>query len=338
MFAIMNLKSRRLSLDGSVCLDLLIGGKRGSSKCSGKKCGQNPSVDEARLQTQDINHSLGSDVSLRKESVTKENPENSDGLIHINSFKKHNRTFHKLFQEIPEEEALTHTFICALQKELLYYGKLFVSEFHVCFHSSMLLKDTKVVIPVFQVRQVKKQTSALSMLSIQTADGEKYSFVSLRKRQMCYKLLQTICSHTQENSSPRLSSADNDADDVASSYSSLEECCGDQSQENSLHLQNNFPQMSCEGASTDHQGSNLADEDDKGSSWMGNIAARVTPFFVVRRMRNLSLLFYFYVMLMLLLLLLSGYIGLRISELEEQLKSLGGLTETSLPHEVCHKA
>lgn len=36
-------------------------------------------------------------------------------------------------------------FTCALQKEVLYHGKLFVSEGHVCFHSSVLLKDTKVM-------------------------------------------------------------------------------------------------------------------------------------------------------------------------------------------------
>ena len=38
-------------------------------------------------------------------------------------------------------------FTCALQKEVLYHGKLFVSEHHVCFHSSVLLKETKVWTP-----------------------------------------------------------------------------------------------------------------------------------------------------------------------------------------------
>ncbi len=35
-------------------------------------------------------------------------------------------------------------FTCALQKEVLFHGKLFVSENYVCFYSSVLLKDTKV--------------------------------------------------------------------------------------------------------------------------------------------------------------------------------------------------
>lgn len=35
-------------------------------------------------------------------------------------------------------------FTCALQKEVLYHGKLYISENNVCFFSSVLLKETKV--------------------------------------------------------------------------------------------------------------------------------------------------------------------------------------------------
>lgn len=35
-------------------------------------------------------------------------------------------------------------FTCALQKEILYQGKLFVSENWICFHSKVFGKDTKV--------------------------------------------------------------------------------------------------------------------------------------------------------------------------------------------------
>lgn len=35
-------------------------------------------------------------------------------------------------------------FTCALQKEILYQGKLFLSENWICFHSKVFGKDTKV--------------------------------------------------------------------------------------------------------------------------------------------------------------------------------------------------
>lgn len=104
----------------------------------------------------------------------------------LQRFVKHSKTFHKLFQEVPEDETLTQSecsavfihlllvekgnkkktlrvkvlqrmrwnkqfehcpvaaFTCALQKDLLFHGKLFVSKNYLCFHSSMLLTVTKV--------------------------------------------------------------------------------------------------------------------------------------------------------------------------------------------------
>ncbi|KAM9349940.1 GRAM domain-containing protein 2A-like [Symphorus nematophorus] len=318
-----------------------LGARRGSTRFIGKKSRQSHSLDDARLQIQELNQSLNSNLSLRKQPIAEEHlDERSDGLISNNSFVKHNKTFHKLFPEIPQGENLTQTFTCALQKEVLYHGKLFVSENHVCFHSSVLLKDTKVVIPASSVREVKKHNSALSMLAVQTVDGEKYSFASLRQREMCYKLLQTVCCHAlgeSANSSPHISSAENEADrDMASSYSSLEDCSmhHNLSRQNSICLDDGFPQMSSEGPSRSNstRQSSLTDEEDRAVWWIWRIIERVTALFFLREIRNLSVLFYFYIMLIVLLLLVSGYIGLRIIALEEQLKSLGTLTELSFYH------
>ncbi|XP_035526558.1 GRAM domain-containing protein 2B-like [Morone saxatilis] len=333
----MTLKPRRFSLDSSVCLDRVgpIGGRRGSTMFSSKK--STHSLDDARLEIHELNHSLNNNVTLRTQTIAEENLVQSEGLFNNHGFLKHNKSFHKLFQEIPMGESLTHAFTCALQKEVLYHGKLFVSDNYVCFHSSVLLKDTKVVIPASSVREVKKHNSALSMLSIQTADGEKYSFVSLRHREMCYKLLHTICLDVQEeNVSPHLSFAENETDhEMPSSYSSLEDCADhDLNRQDSIYLDNSFHQMSSEGptrSNSIHQ-SSLADEDDRAAAWIWRIIERVTPFFLLREIQNFSSLFYLYIMLTVLLLLVSGYIGLKIIALEEQLQSLGALTELTLHH------
>ncbi|XP_051236701.1 GRAM domain-containing protein 2A [Dicentrarchus labrax] len=332
----MTLKPRRFSLDSSIGLDGVgpIGGRRGSSMFSSKK--SRHSLDDARLEIHELNHSLNNNVTLRTQTIAEENLDQSDGLFSNHGFLKYNKSFHKLFQEIPMGESLTHAFTCALQKEVLYHGKLFVSDNYVCFYSSVLLKDTKVVIPASSVREVKKHNSALSMLSIQTADGEKYSFVSLRHREMCYKVLQTVCIHVQEKTVSPLSSAENEADhEMASSYSSLEDCADhDLSRQDSIYLDNSFHQMSSEDPTrynSTHQ-SSLADEDDRAALWIWRIIERVTPFFLLREIQNFSSLFFLYLMLTVLLLLASGYIGLRIMALEEQLQSLGALTELTLHH------
>lgn len=40
--------------------------------------------------------------------------------------------------------AVSSAYVCALQKEVPYHGRLYVTEAHACFYSSVLLKDTKV--------------------------------------------------------------------------------------------------------------------------------------------------------------------------------------------------
>ncbi|XP_056149547.1 GRAM domain-containing protein 2B-like isoform X3 [Lampris incognitus] len=307
----MSLKKRRFSLDSSVALEGvgLLSHRRGSklSKRSSK------SLEEARLEIQELSQSLSRRSPLRDQTIAEEHTDRHDGLISKRSFAKHNKTFHKLFQGIPEGENVTHTFTCALQKEVLYHGKLFVSENYVCFFSSVLLKDTKVVIPTSSVREVKKQKSALSIMSIQTTDGEK--------------------QRESANSSPHASSVENEDDqDMSFSYSSLEESVDpDPSRNNSISLEKEFLSNGVPRGCSSTPQSSSTDGEEIAESWMRSITQRVSPLLSTTGLGNLNHLFYIYLLLMALLLLASGFIGLRILALEEQLNTLGALTEYSFP-------
>nr|XP_055158483.1 GRAM domain-containing protein 2B isoform X1 [Nyctereutes procyonoides] len=127
---------------------------------------------------------------------------------------KANMHFHKLFLDVPTEEPLRQSFTCALQKEILYQGKLFVSENWICFHSKVFGKDTKISIPVFSVTLIKKTKTALlvpNALIIATVT-DRYIFVSLLSRDSTYKLLKSVCGHLENMSvgnSPNPSSLEN---------------------------------------------------------------------------------------------------------------------------------
>ncbi|ETE62353.1 GRAM domain-containing protein 3 [Ophiophagus hannah] len=77
-----------------------------------------------------------------------------------NQFKA-NAHFHKLFLDVPIDEPLRQNFTCALQKEIMYQGKLYVSENWICFHSKVFGKDIKITIPVLSVTLIKKTKTAL---------------------------------------------------------------------------------------------------------------------------------------------------------------------------------
>ncbi|XP_037837864.1 GRAM domain-containing protein 2A-like isoform X2 [Kryptolebias marmoratus] len=328
---------------------------------SKKPTDRSQSLETAELEASQLNYNLSSKVVLREQNITEEFLGRSDGFINSYAYLKYNKTFHKLFPDIPEGESLTHVFTCSLQREVLYHGKLFVSDYHICFYSSVLLKETKVVIPVSSVREIKKHNSALSMLSVQTSGGEKYIFVSLRNLKFRYKLLQNICRQFQEesgNSSPQLSSAEVDAaPDTVSlrlfrkyegqkrtqggilfciclcllqmsiSYSSEDSTEKDFS---SMELDSSFLPMIGEAPSncSSARENSSPNEDRRAVSLAWRFTEKVAPFFF-RDVKNFSVLFYVYILLLLLLLLASGYIGLRITALEEQLSSLGSLADLS---------
>ncbi|XP_049603820.1 GRAM domain-containing protein 2B isoform X3 [Syngnathus scovelli] len=319
----MSLKHRKFSLDSSMHSQDAASHRRGSHHFHLKK--HRTSHEDVEQDIQELNENSNGIKEIAEEGVDR-----TDGIIRHHSFAKHNRTFHKLFHEIPEEENLTHTFVCSLQKEVPYHGKLYISENHVCFFSSVLLKETKVVMPTSIITEVKKLNSALSMLSIQAADGDKYFFMSLRNREMCYNLLKSVCSHAQGDSaksSPLGSSAENEAEsNMVSGHSSIDDAV-DQGQYGKSLDDNILQSASKPKTASSTRSMSTTEEADNASTRLWNMMENAIMFFFSRRQRgNFSMVFFIYLMLLVLLLLVSGYIGLRMLALEKQLTSLTELS------------
>ncbi|KPP77844.1 hypothetical protein Z043_102712 [Scleropages formosus] len=118
-------------------------------------------------------------------------------------------------------------YTCALQKDILYQGKLFVSDNWICFYSKVFGKDTKIAIPVHSVTFIKKTKTAIlvpNALVINTTKERvskglhkciatchfnfvnatiltvrncalQHVFVSFLSRDTTYKCLKSICLH-----------------------------------------------------------------------------------------------------------------------------------------------
>nr|XP_054608234.1 GRAM domain-containing protein 2B isoform X9 [Nothobranchius furzeri] len=308
------------------------------------------SLEAAQIEIQQQHKTLTRQVAMRSETfdVDSRNFERTEGTGTQSSFVKHNKTFHRLFPDIPEKEDLIHAYVCALQREVPYHGRLYITEAHACFYSSVLLKDTKVVIPVSSIRTVKKQNTALlvpNAFSIRTTDGQKYLFVSLRNRESCYQLLRSVCPQIEDgstNSSPILSSGGNGFDKsklVNSSQSSLD-ASFDQVDTSVTPSSQNQPHQEAvpDGNGSTFRSLHLQQSDsssseelsESGGSWVWSVTEKAKSLLVQREASTLNTLLFIYLILVVLLLLSSGYIGLRIVALEEQLTSLGALSEFTL--------
>uniref|UniRef100_A0A8C6W842 GRAM domain containing 2A n=1 Tax=Nannospalax galili TaxID=1026970 RepID=A0A8C6W842_NANGA len=121
---------------------------------------------------------------------------------------KYNQQYHKLFKDIPLEEMVLKVCSCALQRDLLLQGRLYISPNWLCFHASLFGKDIKVVIPVVSVQMIKKHKMARLLpngLAITTNTNQKYIFVSLLSRDSVYDMLRRVCTHLQPSSKKSLS-------------------------------------------------------------------------------------------------------------------------------------
>ncbi|KAF6725151.1 GRAM domain-containing protein 3 [Oryzias melastigma] len=314
------------------------------------------SLEAAQLEIQQEHKTLTRQVAVRSQTfdVDSRSFDKTEQPGPKSSFTKHNKTFHKLFPDIPESEDLIHAYICALQREVPYHGRLYITDTHACFYSSVLLKETKVVVPVSSIHIVKKQNTALlvpNALSIRTIEGLKYLFVSLRNRESCYQLLCSVCPQVEDastNSSTLFSSGENSFEKNKlenSSQSSLDDSFDqiDSSETQSLQeqpLQKTSPHGSSSAFRSLHKQPNdsLPSEEssDAGGSFVWNVFEKAKSLLVQREASTLNTLLFIYLILVVLLLLSSGYIGLRIFALEEQLTSLGALPEFTL-HSRYHK-
>lgn len=108
--------------------------------------------------------------------------------------KKRNRDFHDLFKSVPDDDFLIEDYSCALQREILAHGRLYISEGHLCFSSNIFGWTTTLVMSFDEIVSVEKRSTALVFkngLMISTLHA-KHVFASFTSRDATYDLIVNI--------------------------------------------------------------------------------------------------------------------------------------------------
>lgn len=106
-----------------------------------------------------------------------------------------NNDFHKLFKSIPADERLLDDFSCALSREILLQGRLYVTEKNICFNSNLLGWVTNLVIPYADISKFEKTATAglfPNGIAINLNNGNKHYFASFLSRDSTYNLLTEV--------------------------------------------------------------------------------------------------------------------------------------------------
>lgn len=132
----------------------------------------------------------------------------SDGNVYRSNSKrkiagsKRNAEFHKIFNQIPRHEKLLHDWSCALSRDILLQGRLYVTMDHVCFYTNIFGWTTHLVINFREIVSVQRKNTAVVFpngLVIQT-QSERYSFASFVNREFALSVLLELLRLFRERS------------------------------------------------------------------------------------------------------------------------------------------
>ncbi|XP_069041527.1 protein Aster-A isoform X3 [Lepisosteus oculatus] len=107
------------------------------------------------------------------------------------TYKQRNEDFRKIFKKLPDTERLIVDYSCALQKDILLQGRLYLSENWICFYSNIFRWETTITIQLKDITSLtKEKTAKLIPNAIQiSTEADKHFFTSFGARDRSYMLI-----------------------------------------------------------------------------------------------------------------------------------------------------
>ncbi|XP_057203848.1 protein Aster-B isoform X18 [Triplophysa rosa] len=107
------------------------------------------------------------------------------------TYKQRNEDFRKLFKQLPDTERLIVDYSCALQRDILLQGRLYLSENWICFYSNIFRWETLLTVRLKDIcSMTKEKTARLIPNAIQVCtDTEKHFFTSFGTRDRTYMMM-----------------------------------------------------------------------------------------------------------------------------------------------------
>lgn len=157
-------------------------------------------LDEHQLhQQQDItNKSSDSSQAIKSSHEGKKETRSSErnkkkSWYHVlyPTYKSRSDDFKRIFKDVPDDERLVVDYSCALQREILVHGRLYVSQNYVCFYANIFSWETLVCLRWKDVTSITKEKTALvipNAILICTAT-DKFFLTSFGARDKTYVML-----------------------------------------------------------------------------------------------------------------------------------------------------
>uniref|UniRef100_A0A672RS54 GRAM domain-containing protein n=1 Tax=Sinocyclocheilus grahami TaxID=75366 RepID=A0A672RS54_SINGR len=107
-------------------------------------------------------------------------PQSPEALLYT-IYKQRSDEFRKLFKEVSESEKLIADYTCALQKDILLQGRIYLTENCLCFYSHVF-RGTKDIISILREKTAKWIPNAIQI----NTNSEKLFFSSFSAREKSF--------------------------------------------------------------------------------------------------------------------------------------------------------
>uniref|UniRef100_A0A2K5JL11 VASt domain-containing protein n=1 Tax=Colobus angolensis palliatus TaxID=336983 RepID=A0A2K5JL11_COLAP len=143
---------------------------------------------------EDVEDNLSPTVEENNVVVKKQGPNlhnwSGDWSFWISSstYKDRNEEYRRQFTHLPDTERLIADYACALQRDILLQGRLYLSENWLCFYSNIFRWETTISIALKNITfMTKEKTARLIPNAIQiVTESEKFFFTSFGARDRSY--------------------------------------------------------------------------------------------------------------------------------------------------------
>lgn len=111
----------------------------------------------------------------------------AESLLYTN-YNQRSDEFRKLFREVPQSEKLIADYTCALQKDILLQGRLYLTENWLCFYS-LVFRGTKIMLNMKDITSMSREKTAKwipNAIQITTI-SEKLFFSSFSAREKSFQ-------------------------------------------------------------------------------------------------------------------------------------------------------
>ncbi|CAO3594753.1 unnamed protein product [Absidia cylindrospora] len=166
-----------------------------------------PSSRRSSLSSMDVTELQQEETSSRRRSIGSDlgflattSGERANKKI---ASDKRNRDFHTLFKSIPLDDNLIEDYGCALQKEILLQGRIYITQHHLCFNANIFGWITNLVIAFTDIVEIEKRTTAIfipNAISISTHQS-KHFFASFLSREQAHEQMVAIWGQAQQQMS-----------------------------------------------------------------------------------------------------------------------------------------